>query len=759
MERKAPGGWMHGSALARHMTRHMTGHAAPEHDIRLPAVTIRGTKKDNLATTIITKGRKGGRKGEPLPLENENDPPPRREGGYVPFEVYRDDSHEEQADDGRGRRGDRGLACSGLGGVTEALRVLDSEAVEGPDMARVVKRAMMMDKMPNMKADEYKEGIGVSWLKSYLDASNDPASESGDDDGATPVGGRGVSTVHQVDEEAIQSAYHEGSRQLSTRNPTPSPEPQAGSTSHAEPNPLKRRRSDVEDDMDSDDEEHISMLLRVTAGIQQDVDSSEEEEERRASKKMRMTTEIEEATSASAARAVQRATAEEKRVSGAVVSSVSVDGSHRSGSENPENVRENEDEEPSGKYEYEYEKKTENENETNTTSEAPVASSTHVEPQCNNERERLQWSQRHQLSQLSRGSAPQPRPLLFANQHPRHTFRSRKGFKFMPYHLSLRLAQAELAHKTMVTMLSPSVASTGRYRILATLESYPGVVGVRRYLEPENQASTSNCGLALPEGASPGERERRAGKRVEATLERESATLGAAQSAVFGSVVVRREVAASSRRPLRPLNSRRSGAMVEPEEAVPQAHLGSQLQRQATMAIPDSDLRGPRALVRSFEHVYEVKKPVSKHRAREAKFADLETPEMRRERIRRDVGGVVGWEDLNGRVWFRGLLKEGDDERKRGIDVMEMLAYGLKRKSSFELPIGSLRRAGALLAGRNTRQRHQPGAGLAGHARALAERWVWWAEARPVTGRAAAAKYLPYGAGYKSHVRTYPGPL
>ncbi|KAF6747493.1 hypothetical protein DFP72DRAFT_854274 [Ephemerocybe angulata] len=174
----------------------------------------------------------------------------------------------------------------------------------------------------------------------------------------------------------------------------------------------------------------------------------------------------------------------------------------------------------------------------------------------------------------------------------------------------------------------------------------PGVVAVRRYSQSENQATASNGGLALPEGASAGERERmteerRAGRRAEATatIERGSASaFGAAQLAVFGSVVVRPEVPPANSRRLRPLNSRRSSAMVAPEEAAPQAHLG---RGGSQAAIPDSTCasRGPRALVRSFEHVYEVKKPVSKHRAHEAKFADLETPEMRRERIRRVRSG------------------------------------------------------------------------------------------------------------------------
>ncbi|KAF6752635.1 hypothetical protein DFP72DRAFT_904277 [Ephemerocybe angulata] len=619
-------------------------------------------------------------------------------------------------------------------------------------MATVVK--WMVNEIPYMKPSDYKEGMGVAWLKDYLEShapedddedapaeghggdGGDGGDDDDDDDDDDEEGGpdtmnmraghvQVLSTIQEVDEEAI-TAYREA--QFST--PTPSPQPQAqdepGSTaryvvrvyfnlsdltntpSSVELNPLKRRRSDVdevaprpapvvqqeqelEDAMDTDEEEEISMIL--TAAIQHDEDSEDEEEH--PSKKMRMTSEIEEATSASAARAVRgspNVAAEERKVSGTTVYSVSVDG-YRSGSENPENARE------------QHEERNEKENKTGTSihirrhihsqsvltrdagiaSEAPVASSTHVEhaqtmyENDSNGVNSTSYLNYHE-ERLEAGREEQE-PRTISIPPSASAFAIRESAPSPSPHLTLQDDQTQdgaqpLSRGGRALSGLPPLAP-GEYRAVQSsyLDRFLGVVGVRRYSQPENQANASPSSEELtltsalvsigalppqameramgqttrygpvaqgaPEGrqtrsrtrASPGERERiaeetRARKRAEA-IERGSA-LGVAQSAVFGSVV--RPAVPANSRPLR-----RSNAMVVPQEA-PQARPrrgASQLQRQETVAsIPESASRGPRPLVRSFEHVYEVKRPLSNQQAREAKFADLETPEMSRERIR-----------------------------------------------------------------------------------------------------------------------------
>ncbi|KAF6763408.1 hypothetical protein DFP72DRAFT_875505 [Ephemerocybe angulata] len=535
--------------------------------------------------------------------------------------------------------------------VNEAWRLL--EKVVGTEMAR--KAMEEAKKEPYFKAGDYIDGMGVSWPKTYLDSS---ASESGDDDargadgaddddddeeggpdtlnmraGHVPV----LSTIQEANEEDIQSAYRDW--QLSSPTPSPEPQSQNESTSRA----LKRRRSDV--DEDTDDEEHISMLL--TTGVRQDEDSEEEEEP--ASKKMRMTTE---ATSASGARAVR---------SGATVYSVSVDG-YRSGSENPENAPR------------EYVEELVSETGTqDTTSEAPATSSTHVEPNhetiYENDSNGVNSASYLNHHEEPRAISIPPSASAFAIREPAPSHSQRLQNRL--YAIPPQPAPARRAVAHWVQSLPPLPGSSdprgldglpplgpgefwavqGRF-----VDRYPGVVGISTSLPSAIEATTSaSNGERAPQRASTEERERRAleekraGKRVD-PRERGGA-IGAAQQAVFGSVV-RREVPPANARP-RPL--RRSETMVVPQEA-PRSRArrgGSQLQRQA--AIPDSASRGPRALVRSFEHVYEVERPVSMQRSPRVRrmvagVAVAERPAEEADSDEYDEGGVIGWVDLNGRV-------------------------------------------------------------------------------------------------------------
>ncbi|KAF6763405.1 hypothetical protein DFP72DRAFT_875493, partial [Ephemerocybe angulata] len=466
--------------------------------------------------------------------------------------------------------------------VNEAWRLL--EKVVGTEMAR--KAMEEAKKEPYFKAGDYIDGMGVSWPKNYLDS----ASESGDDD--APVEGRGgdggddddddddneeggpdtlnmraghvpvLSTIQEADEEALRSS-----------TPTPSPEPQSQNESGPTYSALKRRRSDV--DEDTDDEEHISMLL--TAVVGQDEDSEEEEEP--ASKKMRMTTE---ATSASAARAVRRATAEKRRVSAATIYSVSVDG-YRSGSENPENAPREHVEElvsetgTSIHIRRHMHSRGVLTRDADTTSEAPAASSTHVEYSTtingngSNGVNSTSYLDHHEEPRAIsippsasafaiRDSAPSPSPRLQNRSYaiPPQPAPARRAVAHWVQSLPPLPGSNDPRGLDGLPPLGPGEvwAVQGRF-----VDRYPGVVGISSVLPAENEATPSPSNSeGTPESVSPGERERmaekRAGKRVD-PRERGGA-IGAAQQTVFGSVV-RREVPPANARP-RPL--RRSETMV-----------------------------------------------------------------------------------------------------------------------------------------------------------------------------------------------------